>query len=146
MSRFASAPWPLKAAYAGVLAAAALGILAVLALGIALAGLKRLSSHLDAAAVPAWFWYFRHDPQVLRRLPRRPRSGGRPVRSARRGGPDRPLQSARPHPPRRPHRGAGRAAEAGGDAVPGAAGRRPVLGGGRTDGLHRGRRLHRRDT
>lgn len=68
MSRFASAPWPLKAAYAGVLAAAALGVLTVLVLGIALAGLKRMSSHLDAAAVPAWFWYFRHDPQVRRWL------------------------------------------------------------------------------
>ena len=68
MSRFASAPWPLKAAYAGVLAAAGLGLLTVLVFGIALAGLRRLSSHLDAAAVPAWFWYFRHDPQVRRWL------------------------------------------------------------------------------
>ena len=68
MSRFASAPWPLKAAYAGVLAAAGLGLMTVLVFGIALAGLRRLSSHLDAAAVPAWFWYFRHDPQVRRWL------------------------------------------------------------------------------
>jgi type IV secretion system protein VirD4 len=68
MNRFASAPWPLKAAYAGLLAASALGLLAVVVLGIALAGLKRLSGHLDAAAVPAWFWYFRHDPQVRRWL------------------------------------------------------------------------------
>ena len=68
MNRFASAPWPLKAAYAGVLAAAALGLLTVVAVGVALAGLKRLSAHLDAAAVPAWLWYFRHDPEVRRWL------------------------------------------------------------------------------
>jgi type IV secretion system protein VirD4 len=248
MSRFASAPWPLKAAYAGALAAAAVGMLAVLATGIALAGLKRLSAHLDAAAVPAWFWYFRHDPQVRRWLGiglgatlvgclalvlgvarnlrpplhgaarwasepeirragfRAPgglllgRQGGRllqfggpehvllyaPTRTGKGVGvvipnllawPDSvvvldvkrenweasagfraahgqavflfdpldALQSARTHPPRRPHRGAGRAAEAGGHAVPGAARRRPVLGGGRPHRLHRGRRLDRRD-
>jgi type IV secretion system protein VirD4 len=68
MSRFASAPWPLKAAHVGLIAAAALGALTALALAIALAGLKRLSAHLDFAAVPAWFWYFRHDPQVRRWL------------------------------------------------------------------------------
>jgi type IV secretion system protein VirD4 len=33
---------------------------------IALAGLKRLSADLDPAAVPAWFWYFRGDPEVRR--------------------------------------------------------------------------------
>lgn len=68
MSRFASAPWPLKAAYAGALSAAALGLLTAVTLGVALAGLRRLSPHLQAAAVPAWFWYFRHDPQVRRWL------------------------------------------------------------------------------
>ena len=39
MSRFASAPWPLKAAYAGGLALAASALLAALALAVALAGL-----------------------------------------------------------------------------------------------------------
>ena len=68
MSRFASAPWPLKAAYVAVLGAGAATLLGTLALGIALAGLKRLSPHLDAAAIPAWFWYFRADPQVRRWL------------------------------------------------------------------------------
>ena len=68
MSRFASAPWPLKAAYAGTLGTAALGLLGAVTLTVALAGLKRLSPQLDAAAVPAWFWYFRHDPQVRRWL------------------------------------------------------------------------------
>ncbi|HEY3949595.1 type IV secretory system conjugative DNA transfer family protein [Phenylobacterium sp.] len=68
MSRFASAPWPLRAAYVGALGAAAAALLAAMALTVALAGLKRLSPQLDAAAVPGWFWYFRHDPQVRRWL------------------------------------------------------------------------------
>jgi type IV secretion system protein VirD4 len=68
MSRFASAPWPLKAAYVGLLGAGAGAVLAVAAFGIALAGLHRLSSHIDAAAVPAWFWHFRADPLVFRWL------------------------------------------------------------------------------
>ena len=66
MSRFASAPWPLRAAYVGLLASAALATLGAIAALVALAGLKRLGGHLDAAAVPAWFWYFRGDPQVRR--------------------------------------------------------------------------------
>src|SRR5436190_6850259 len=68
MNRFASAPWPLKAAYAGGLALIAAGVLAVTAAGIALAGLKQLSAQLDPAAVPGWFWYFRADPLVQRWL------------------------------------------------------------------------------
>jgi type IV secretion system protein VirD4 len=68
MTRFASAPWPLRAAYVGVLGAGAAALLTALTLGVALAGLKRLSPHLDAAAAPAWFWYFRADPQVRRWL------------------------------------------------------------------------------
>ena len=68
MTRFANAPWPLRAAYVGVLGAGAAALLSGLALAVALAGLKRLSPHLDAAAVPAWFWYFRADPQVRRWL------------------------------------------------------------------------------
>jgi len=68
MTRFASAPWPLKAAYVGVLAAGAAGLLLSLALVIALAGLKRLSADINPAAVPAWFWYFRGDPEVRRWL------------------------------------------------------------------------------
>lgn len=66
MTRFASAPWPLKAAYVGVLAASAATLLLGLAAVIALAGLKRLSADIDPAAVPAWFWYFRDDPEVRR--------------------------------------------------------------------------------
>jgi type IV secretion system protein VirD4 len=68
MSRFASAPWPLKAAYVGLLAGLASALLLGVAGLIALAGLKRLSADLDPAAVPAWFWYFRGDPEVRRWL------------------------------------------------------------------------------
>lgn len=68
MTRFASAPWPLKAAYVGMLvSAAAAAVLGVGAL-VALAGLKRLSTDIDPAAIPAWFWYFRGDPEVRRWL------------------------------------------------------------------------------
>lgn len=68
MTRFASAPWPLKAAYAGALAAGAVGLLTALTALVALAGLRRLSAHLDPTAVPGWFWYFRGDPTVRRWL------------------------------------------------------------------------------
>ncbi|HZZ33050.1 MAG TPA: type IV secretory system conjugative DNA transfer family protein [Phenylobacterium sp.] len=64
MTRFASAPWPLRAAYVAALAAGAAGLLTALAALVALAGLRRLSPHLDPAAVPTWFWYFRGDPRV----------------------------------------------------------------------------------
>ena len=64
MTRFASAPWPLKAAYVGTLAVAGVGLLGAVASVIALAGLKRLSPDIDPTQIPAWFWYFRADPQV----------------------------------------------------------------------------------
>jgi type IV secretion system protein VirD4 len=66
MSPFASTPWPLKAAYVGAAASAVLAALTAIALTVALAGLHRLSAHIDLAAVPRWFWYFRGDPQVQR--------------------------------------------------------------------------------
>lgn len=66
MTRFASAPWPLKAAYVGVLLAGAAALLLGLAALIALAGLKRLSADIDPTAIPGWFWYFRADPEVRR--------------------------------------------------------------------------------
>jgi len=68
MSRFASAPWPLKAAYVGVLSAAGIATVATVASGVALAGLHRLSAHIDPTAIPAWFWYYRADPKVQRWL------------------------------------------------------------------------------
>ncbi len=64
MSRFASAPWPLKAAYLATLALAAGCALTMLAILIALAGLHRLTPHLDLAAIPAWLWYFRADARL----------------------------------------------------------------------------------
>ncbi len=68
MSRFASAPWPLRAAYIGFLIIMAAGLLLALTAAIALAGLHRLSARLDPAAVPVWFWYFRDDALVQRWL------------------------------------------------------------------------------
>ena len=68
MTRFASAPWPLKAAYVGALVAGAAALLLGLAMVVALAGLKRLSAHIEPAAIAGWFWYFRGDPQVQRWL------------------------------------------------------------------------------
>lgn len=66
MTRFASAPWPLKAAYVAVLVLSATALALAVSAAIALAGLRQLTPNLDVAAVPAWFWYFRHDPQVRR--------------------------------------------------------------------------------
>jgi type IV secretion system protein VirD4 len=68
MNRFAAAPWPLRALIVGGALALALGLLALLAAIVALAGLRRLSGDLDLSAAPAWFWYFRHDPEVQRWL------------------------------------------------------------------------------
>ncbi len=68
MSRFASAPWPLKEAYVALMASAVIAGLTGLALVIALAGLHRLSNDLNLLAVPKWFWYFRADPEVQRWL------------------------------------------------------------------------------
>jgi type IV secretion system protein VirD4 len=68
MSRFASAPWPLKATYVAAIGLVGAAVLAGVTLTVALAGLHRLSVRLDPWAAPAWFWYFRHDPQVLRWL------------------------------------------------------------------------------
>jgi type IV secretion system protein VirD4 len=68
MTRFANAPWPLRAACVGGLMAGAAALVTTLTAIVALAGLRRLSAHLDPAAVLAWFWYFRGDPNVRRWL------------------------------------------------------------------------------
>jgi type IV secretion system protein VirD4 len=68
MTRFANAPWPLKAAYGLALTGLGVTALAALAGVIALAGLGRLSADIDPAAVPGWFWYFRGDADVRRWL------------------------------------------------------------------------------
>ena len=64
MTRFASAPWPLKAAYIAVLSASAAALFCGVAATIALAGLHRLSADIDPRAIPYWFWYYRADPLV----------------------------------------------------------------------------------
>ena len=64
MSRIESAPWPLKAAAGAALAVCGVTVLAGIAGVIALLGLHRLSPGANLALAPAWFWYFRGDPQV----------------------------------------------------------------------------------
>ena len=68
MTRFASAPWPLKAAYVGSLGLLGMSALVAVALLVALAGLHQLSGRIRVEAILPWFWYFRHDPEVLRWL------------------------------------------------------------------------------
>jgi len=68
MSPFSGASWPLKAVLWSALALGVLMALAALAAGIALAGLHQLHGRIDPAAVPAWFWYYRDDPEVRRWL------------------------------------------------------------------------------
>ena len=68
MSRFASAAPSTRTALIASAALGALALWAALTLAVALAGLHRLSDHLDLARVPAWFWWFRADPQVRRWL------------------------------------------------------------------------------
>lgn len=68
MSRFASVPWPLRAAYVALLAVLAASAAGFGVTVIALAGLGRLSWDLDPGAVPGWFWHFRADPEVRRWL------------------------------------------------------------------------------
>ncbi|MGA0608341.1 type IV secretory system conjugative DNA transfer family protein [Phenylobacterium sp. VNQ135] len=66
MTRFASAPWPLKAAYVALLACVAGGLAATGAALVALAGLGQLRPGVDLGQAPAWFWYFRADSSVQR--------------------------------------------------------------------------------
>ena len=68
MNRFASAPWPLKAVFAGGLGLAGLAGMGAVALAVALAGLHQLTARLRPEAVLPWFWYFRADPEVQRWL------------------------------------------------------------------------------
>ena len=68
MSRFASAAPSTKAALITATALGALALWSALTMAIALAGLHRWSAHIDLARAPAWFWWFRADPQVRRWL------------------------------------------------------------------------------
>lgn len=67
-NRLTNAPWPLRAACIGAMVSAVSALILGLAAVIALVGLKRLSPNVDVAAVPAWFWHFRADPDVRRWL------------------------------------------------------------------------------
>lgn len=68
MSRLESAS---PAARAALVVAALFALLATAAVGtalVALAGLGRLEADVNLARAPAWFWYYREDPQVRRWL------------------------------------------------------------------------------
>lgn len=68
MSRLESAS---PAARAALIVAALLALAATAAVGtalVALAGLGRLEADIDLTRAPAWFWYYREDPQVRRWL------------------------------------------------------------------------------
>lgn len=68
MSRLESAS---PAARVALIVAALLALLATAAVGtalVALAGLGRLDADIDLTRAPAWFWYYREDPQVRRWL------------------------------------------------------------------------------
>lgn len=68
MSPIASLPPPARAlaAVGAALALAGAGI--VMTLVIALAGLGRLSADIEPSRLPAWLWYYRHDPELRRWL------------------------------------------------------------------------------
>lgn len=68
MSRFASAAPSTRAALLIAVGVLALAVWMTLTLAIALTGLHRWNAHIDFARVPAWFWWFRADPQVSRWL------------------------------------------------------------------------------
>jgi len=68
MTRFASAAPGTRAALVAVGLTAALALITTGALLIALIGLGRFSGEIDPVRVPAWFYYYRHDPEVRRWL------------------------------------------------------------------------------
>jgi type IV secretion system protein VirD4 len=68
MTRFASAAPGTRAALVAVGLTAALALITTGALLIALIGLCRFSGEIDPVRVPAWFYYYRHDPEVRRWL------------------------------------------------------------------------------
>lgn len=64
MTRFASAAPGTRAALISVALIAALALFTIGALLIALIGLGRFSGDIDPVRVPAWFLYYRYDPEV----------------------------------------------------------------------------------
>ena len=76
MTRFASASPAARTALLGAAALLALAVVGVFAMAVALVGLGRFSGDIDPARVPAWFLYYRHDPEVRRWLTIGSASGG----------------------------------------------------------------------
>ena len=76
MTRFASASPAARTALLGAAALLGLGVVGVFAMAVALIGLGRFSGDIDPARVPAWFLYYRHDPEVRRWLTIGSASGG----------------------------------------------------------------------
>lgn len=68
MSPIASAAPATRAALVVAAGLAILALVGVIAALVALVGLGQLRSDLDLARIPAWFWYYRDDPQVRRWL------------------------------------------------------------------------------
>lgn len=68
MTRFAGAGPGVRAGLAVAALLAALALFTVGALTVALIGLGRFSPDIEPARVPAWFLYYRHDPEVRRWL------------------------------------------------------------------------------
>jgi type IV secretion system protein VirD4 len=66
MNRFASAPWPLKAAAIAALGLAIVATAFAIVVIVALLGLRQFSSAVDLTKAPAWLWYYRADPHVAR--------------------------------------------------------------------------------
>ncbi|ALJ09484.1 MAG: type IV secretory system conjugative DNA transfer family protein [Alphaproteobacteria bacterium] len=68
MTRFASATPGTRAALIAAGMAAGLAIFCIGTFLVALVGLGRFSGDIDPVRVPAWFLYYRHDPEVRRWL------------------------------------------------------------------------------
>jgi len=64
MSRFASLSPATRATALAVGIFIGLAVAAITAAVIALVGLGRFSFAIEPARVPAWFWHYRHDPEV----------------------------------------------------------------------------------
>ena len=68
MTRFESAGPGVRAAVIAAAGLLVLGVIAIGAMTVALIGLGRFSGDIEPARIPAWFLYYRHDPEVRRWL------------------------------------------------------------------------------
>ena len=66
MSPIANASPGVRAAAIGLGGIAAILLVSILTAIIALAGLGRLSADIEPERIPAWFWYYRDDPDLRR--------------------------------------------------------------------------------